>query len=241
MGTITERKLADGSKRFLAQVGMKKNGKWLYRENRTFERKRDAKLWARERDVEMSKPDFLERIQPQDPALSFVIDEYIAATRKQLGRTKKQVLHSIKTYPIAILKCSQINSQAVCRFIDTLSIGRAPQTVENYLMHLSGIFRVARPKWNYPLDPQALKDARTVARDLEQTGKSRVRERRPTIEEINRLIAYFLDSHLAIPTRFRWLPSLSLRCSAREGRKGLQLYAGPILNTNRASVSLCET
>jgi hypothetical protein len=45
MGTITERKLADRSKRFLAQVGMKKNGKWLYRENQTFEQKRDARFW----------------------------------------------------------------------------------------------------------------------------------------------------------------------------------------------------
>jgi integrase len=199
MGTITERKLSDGGKRFLAQVGIKRDGKWLHRENQTFENKRDAKLWAGERDAEMAKPGFLERVQAKDPPLSFVIDEYIAVTRKELGSTKKQVLRSIKTYPIAILKCSQVNSQAICSFIDALSIGRAPQTVENYLMHLSGIFRLARPKWGYPLDPQSLKDARTVARDLEQTGKSRARERRPTIEEIDKLIAYFLASYAGHP------------------------------------------
>jgi integrase len=194
MGTITERKLSGGSKRYLAQVGMKRGGKWLHRENRTFEHKRDAKLWAGEREAELAKPGALERILAVDPTLSFVIDEYQKVTKKEPGRTKKQVLRSLKTYPIAALKCSEINSQAICRLIDALSIGREPQTVENYLMHLSGIFRLARPKWGYPLDPQALKDARTVARDLEQTGKSRGRHRRPTIDEINRLIAYFLDS-----------------------------------------------
>jgi hypothetical protein len=75
-----------------------------------------------------------------------------------------------------MLKCFQVNSQAICSLIDALSIGRAPQTVENYLMHLSAIFRVARPKWGYPLDAQALRDARTVARDLQQTGKSIARD-----------------------------------------------------------------
>jgi integrase len=191
MGTITERKLSDGSKRFLAQVGIKQKGKWLHRENRTFEHRRDAKLWAGEREAELAKPGALERILAVDPPLSFVIDEYLAATRKEPGRTKKQVLRSIKTYPLAALKCSEINSQAICRFIDALSVGRHPQTVENYLMHLSGIFRLARPKWGYPLDPQALKDARTVARDLEQTGKSKARERRPTVAEIDKLMSHF--------------------------------------------------
>jgi integrase len=199
MGTITERKLSDGSKRYLAQVGMKRGGKWVHRENRTFEHKRDAKLWAGEREAELAKRGALERIQAVDPTLSFVIDEYLGATRKEPGRTKKQVLRSLKTYPIATLQCSEINSQAICRLIDALSIGREPQTVENYLMHLSGIFRLARPKWGYPLDPQALKDARTVARDLEQTGKSRGRDRRPTIDEIDRLIAYFRDSFVGHP------------------------------------------
>jgi len=102
VGTITERKLSDGGKRFLAQVGIKRDGKWVHRENRTFEHKRDAKLWARERDVEMAKPEFLKRIATKDPTLAFVIDAY-AAARKRLGRTQEQVLRSIKTYPIAKL------------------------------------------------------------------------------------------------------------------------------------------
>ena len=165
MGTITERKLADGSKAFPRPSRREEKGKWLYRENQTFESKRDATLWLAEREVRMAKPGFLERVHPTDPTLSFVIDEF-TATRKRLGRTQEQVLRSMQTYPLAMLKCSQVNSQAICSLIDALSIGRAPQTVENYLMHLSAIFRVARPKWGYPLDAQALRDVRTVARDL---------------------------------------------------------------------------
>ena len=53
----------------------------------------------------------------------------------------------------------------------------------------------------YPLDAQALRDARTVARDLEQTGKSVARDRRPTLEETDKLLAYFLDHLLAVLTQ----------------------------------------
>lgn len=208
MGTITERKLRHGSKRYLAQVGTKQGGKYPYRENRTFGHKRDAKLWVGEREAVIARPGFLERVQPTDPTLSFVIDEYLAVTQKVPGRTKAQVLSSIKTYPLASLKCSEVNSQAICNFVDQLSVGRAPQTVENYLMHLSGIFRLARPKWGYPLDMQALRDARIVARDLNQTGKSIGRTRRPTIEEMDKLIAYFLESAVGHPDSIPMAPIL---------------------------------
>lgn len=57
----------------------------------------------------MAKPGFLERVHPTDPTLSFVIDEF-TATRKRLGRTQEQVLRSMQTYPLAMLKCSQVNS-----------------------------------------------------------------------------------------------------------------------------------
>jgi len=66
-------------------------------------------------------------------------------------------------------------------------------------MNLSGVFRLAGPKWAYPLNSHALKDARTVARDLKQTGKSRGRTRRPTIEEIDQLITYFVESYAGHP------------------------------------------
>jgi hypothetical protein len=66
MGTITERKLADGSKRFLARVGVKKRANGSTARTQTFESKRDATLWLAEREVRMAKPGFLERVHPTD-------------------------------------------------------------------------------------------------------------------------------------------------------------------------------
>ena len=54
MGTITERKLADGKQAFPRPSRREEKGKWLYRENQTFESKRDATLWLAEREIRMA-------------------------------------------------------------------------------------------------------------------------------------------------------------------------------------------
>ena len=74
---------------------------------------------------------------------------------------------------------------------DRATTGRQPQTVSNYLSHLAACFAVARPAWGYPLDPQEMTAATIVAKRLGVTTRSRKRDRRPTIEELDRLINAF--------------------------------------------------
>jgi integrase len=47
--------------------------------------------------------------------------------------------------------------------------------------------------WGYPLDQQAIKDAFVVAKRMGITSKGASRDRRPTIEELNRLMDHFGD------------------------------------------------
>jgi integrase len=66
-----------------------------------------------------------------------------------------------------------------------------PQTVQNYLSHLAAVFAIARPAWGYPLDRQAMKDAQIVAKRLGVISKSRHRDRRPTMDELDKLMQHF--------------------------------------------------
>lgn len=66
-----------------------------------------------------------------------------------------------------------------------------PQTVGNYLAHLSAVATVARPAWGYPLDESAVKDARVVAQKLGMVARSRQRDRRPTLAELDKLMAHY--------------------------------------------------
>jgi hypothetical protein len=176
MGTIIPRERKDGSTGYHAQVTIKRSGKIVHRETRTFDRKQAASAWLEKRESELAKPGAVERQAAPDPKLAAVIDRYIQESIKEIGRTKAQVLATIKNYEIADLKCSQVTSEKLVAFAKELLV--QPQTVGNYLSHLASIFTIARPAWGYPLDAQAMEDAFVVAKKLGLTSKSVERDRR---------------------------------------------------------------
>jgi integrase len=189
MGSIVPRKRKDGTVGFMTQVTIKQDGKVVHRETRTFDRRQAAAAWAERRETELHQPGALDRLHADDPTLAQVIDRYIADSKKKIGRTKTQVLRTIKSYDVADMRCSQITSADLTAFAKVLPV--QPQTVQNYLSHLSAIFAVAQPMWGYQLDRQAIKDAMTVAKRLGITAKGGSRDRRPTLGELDRLMDHF--------------------------------------------------
>jgi integrase len=191
MGHIVARKRGDGSTGYTAQIVVKKAGKTIHREAQTFDRRQAANAWMVRRETELSKPGAIERKRQSDndPKLADAIDRYIASTTREIGRTKAQVLRSIKNYDIAELRCSQITSEDLVDFAKAITAG--PATRQNYLSHLSAIFKLARPAWGYPLNYQVIKDAFVVTKEFGLTAKGGSRDRRPTIDELNRLMDHF--------------------------------------------------
>jgi integrase len=132
-------------------------------------------------------------LQAEDPPLADVIDRYIQELGREAGITKAQCLRTIKMdCDISRLKCSEINSVAISGLARQLAArGIEASTVGNYLSHLAAIVKVARPLWGYPLDPQAMSDASTALRATKVIGKSKQRERRPTLDELDKLMTHF--------------------------------------------------
>jgi integrase len=159
----------------------------IHREGQTFDRKQAAKAWLARRETELSEPGAFDR--QKDVRLSAVIDQYIQESEREIGRTKAQVLAKIKDSPIAQLRCSEIKSPELVEFARSLKV--QPQTRASYLSHLAGVFRVARPLWGYPLDLQQIQDAMLAMRRLGTIAKGNSRSRRPTLDELDRLMAHF--------------------------------------------------
>ena len=187
MGTIIPRKRKDGTTGYTAQIEKNKGGEIVWSEAQTFDRRKAAEAWLARREVELAQPGALER--KDDPPLAAVIDRYIAESKKRIGRTKAQVLRTIKGSDLAELRCSKIGSADLIAFAQSLPV--QPSTVQNYLSHLGAVFAVARPAWGYPLDRQAIRDAFVVAKKLGVTGKGRSRDRRPTLAELDKLMEHF--------------------------------------------------
>ncbi|MGA2895385.1 MAG: site-specific integrase, partial [Xanthobacteraceae bacterium] len=188
MATIIERTRKDGSKSFTAQIVIKNDGVIVHREAQTFDRKQAANAWGVKREAELKRPGGLEL--REDPPLSAAIERYIAESNGVLG-TKAQVLNTIKTSDLGDVKCSEITSHTLVSFARELNKHVEPQTCGNYFSHLSNIFTVARPAWSYPLSRQEFDDAVIVLKKLGLIRKGAERSRRPTLEELGRLLEHF--------------------------------------------------
>ena len=132
--------------------------------------------------------------------LADAIDKYTSESNKVIGRTKTQVLRSIKDYDIAGMEYGHIQSHDIVAFAKDVSTHRAPSTVSNHLSRLGAVFSLAHPAWGIELDQQAMKDAFILCNRLGITGKGRSRDRRPTLDELDALLTLFQNKHIRRPS-----------------------------------------
>lgn len=191
MGTIRERARKDGSIAYLAQIVIKSKGKPTYREAETFNRRAEAVAYLKNRERELKQPGGVDRARTRGLTVADAIDRYVKESLKDIGRTKAQVLETIKKHDIGSLEAGDVRSEDIVRFARGLAKTVKPQTVMNYMSHLSAVFRLAKPAWGIPLDYEAMKSAMTVTSQLGLTSKSDKRTRRPTLAELDKLMVAF--------------------------------------------------
>lgn len=85
MGSIAERKRKDGSIAYLAQIVIKRSGRIVHRENKTFDRRRIAEEWLIKRESDLTNPETFK--QQSCKTLADEIRKYIDTSQKQIGRT----------------------------------------------------------------------------------------------------------------------------------------------------------
>lgn len=206
MASVTVRRTKGGIKKYTFQIRITKNGKQVYTESKTFTSKETGSSWAKQRELALETPGAIEETKKEDPTLSSVIDRYLNEFKGPIKKTKNQVLATIKKSFIGEKLCSEIDSQTLVQYAQSFEV--QPQTVNNYFSHLASVFVVAQPAWNYPLSKGAMNDARTVVKKLGLTARSNSRARRPTLDELDRLLNHFTkyemrnaDKKLCLPMR----------------------------------------
>lgn len=199
MATIVVRNTKSGP-RFLAQIIRRAAN---YGESKTFPTRREAERWAKKRERELddaiTNGNELTTRRVELATLGYAIDKYISDTHRPIGRTKTQVLNTIrKEYDIAGMRCELVKSKDIVSFAIELSNRpglSSPSTVLNYLSHLSAVFAIARPAWGIPLEIREMNDAIKVCHALGYVAKSRRRTRRPTLVELDQLLTRFEAKH----------------------------------------------
>ncbi|WP_426247326.1 site-specific integrase [Pseudomonas sp. TWR3-1-1] len=195
MGTITVRKRRDGSTGYTAQIRIMQKGVTVYQESQTFDRKATAQAWIKRVETEMSVPGAIERANRSGVTVKEMIDRYLLEYEKlrPLGKTKRATLKAIGETWLGKLQDREITSQKLVEYADgrMTNDGIQAQTVGNDLAHLGAVLSVARPAWGYDIDPMAMPDARKVLRKMGAVTRSKERNRRPTLEELDKLFQYF--------------------------------------------------
>ncbi|QIH09294.1 MULTISPECIES: tyrosine-type recombinase/integrase [unclassified Pseudomonas] len=195
MGSITVRKRKDGSVAYTAQIRIMQKGVTVYQESQTFDRKATAQAWLKKREVELKEPGALERANRAGVSIKEMIERYLVQYEKlrPLGKTKRATLSAIKESWLGDVADVELTSQKLVEYavwrMETAGI--QAQTVGNDLAHLGAVLSVARPAWGYEVDPHAMSDARQVLRKMGAVSRSRERTRRPTLDELDRILTYF--------------------------------------------------
>lgn len=191
MGTILTRKRKDGTNAYMAKIVIMRSGDVVYRESQTFDRKQVASAWIAKRETELREPGALDRASRPSVTVADAIGRFMEENRRSIGRSRNQVMEFLKASEFAATRCDDITSQRIVDFATDLAKTRKASTVAGYLSGLSAVMDVAKPAWGYPLDKHAMSDALAVARRLGLVGRSNERDRRPTLEELDRLMTYF--------------------------------------------------
>lgn len=232
MATIRARKRTDGSVSYTAQIRLFRDGAQVYQESQTFARKQAAQAWVRRREAELDQPGAIERANRKGVTVQDMIKQYLDEMEKvrPLGKTKEATLNAIAATEFGQTVDSAINSQRLVDFalwrMSKEGGGVQPQTAGNDLAHLGAVLSIARPAWGYEVDIHAMADARKVLRKLGYNMKSRERDRRPTKDELDKVLEHFVGIQQRRPSSINMLKvtGFALFSTRRQDEIGRMLW-----------------
>lgn len=94
MGTITSRKRKDHSTAYTAQIRINRDGKTVYQESQTFDRKQVAQGWIKRRETELAQLGAIERANRKGVTIKQIIEQYLANTKSCVHWARPSEPHS---------------------------------------------------------------------------------------------------------------------------------------------------
>ncbi|WP_438279975.1 tyrosine-type recombinase/integrase [Pseudomonas alabamensis] len=206
MATIRARKKTDGTVSYTVQIRLKKKGVIVYQEAQTFARKQAAQAWAKRRETELSEPGAVDRAKRQGLTVRHMIERYLLEAEKArpLGESKRRTLGAIQRSPLGDVIDSDLSQKVLVDYalwrMSPEGGAVKPQTAGNDLAHLGSVLSLARAAWGYEVNPLAMKDARLVLKQFGYNMRSRERDRRPTLAELDLVLEHFFEMLQRRPT-----------------------------------------
>ncbi len=198
MAHIEVREKADGTSVYKAEVVVTVDGK-RFKRSSTFSSLTTARRWSAQKEKEMRAPQGCTELRKpkKPPTVADALERYMADQEPNLKATKKQVLSFVRDgrCELSKLEMRQIQPFHIKAFATELrNGGRSPATVSSYLSHVCHVLSAAEADFGpeYAVDFGALAKGKYAARRNGLAGKATSRTRRPSMDELDTLMEYFI-------------------------------------------------
>ena len=186
--TIEKRQKADGTPRYRCVVGIKRDGKYIHRESRTFSRHAHAKTWGQRRVIEIERDGGVRRVQ-EAITLHDLIDMYLKSNKVSVGESKRYALALVMRRDIADKDAANLKEIDVVDFgRERLAEGVQAGTVNSNLSHIATVLKCASPIFGIKIDMTGFDAAREYMWRTGMMTAANKRTRRPTRAESDLII-----------------------------------------------------
>ncbi len=219
MGTIMERQKKDGATSYTAVIRKKKGGKVVLTLTETFKNEKAAERWIRKTERGLSDKGALDRAVAARHRKTWadVVRDYCEASPEVFGKTKMANLAYLQRLDFGKLAVDETEDHDFFRLAQDLLTGiqappadpkadcpehyilkpRKPQTVNSYMATLRTVVSYGGPISKIDMPIGAFEIAMHTLKHQRMIGRSAIRNRRPTLDELDRLFTHFLDRYLA--------------------------------------------
>ncbi len=200
MGTITERVLSTGVKKYRAQVRVKRKDLPNFTESKTFSTRKLAEAWIKKREYELeTHPELINSLNiSKGMTLAEALEKYLDEV-EGFGRSKRMGLRYLTNWPIGNIKISELTRKD---FTDHIylrrngypEIGAGPiksSTALQDIEYLKVVLTHADLVWAEKVNLFELEQAMKGLRNARVITKSQKRDRLPTSNELQLLTNYF--------------------------------------------------
>lgn len=203
MGTIAERKTADGKSRFRAQIRVNRKGLPPFIKTRTFAKESQAKEWIKRFEAELLlNPAMLDpETKTVSKTLKEFITQYIEEIQDEFAETKVSALKHICDYDITQMDVYSLSRQDFSNFAierrkgDPMQMkdGVSPSTALKDLSHISSVLNHAELVWGEDIaeTKNELSQALIGLKKARIVTKSKDRDRLVTSNELQMLTNHF--------------------------------------------------
>jgi len=199
MATFTKLQRQRGT-RWRAQIRLHVDGQRVT-QAKTFPTKAQAQAWATRREQQLADdPALAARDRHRSTTLASLIQDYTREAGDAFGRSKRAALAQLAEMPIAETRIGALTPRAVVEHTRARrAAGAGPATANQDLIWLRLVIDYARTVWGTPVSLEAFDDGARICRRERLVGASKVRSRRPTAAELERICAVLARKRTPIP------------------------------------------